>query len=886
MEIILINYNSIFRLTKFQISMKKILNLAFIAMLALGAASCSKDVDLDGGNKYGGNTSTLAFNFEGLNSGVTPYSYAAENFEKAVSDATVYIFEYKADQSGALLQVESRDFTQAANDYLVVVDNISALANKKLVAYFAINNGATFDALADLTAYTAGSGKTEADFLAEETDVIAGKVGRTNFLMTAGYTPSGGFDPHGEYPVTVVRRVARFDIVNQSPSAIVSVDKVTVKGAADRGNVVGLATTAAAAGTIAADVVYDLAASEYGADGASALVWEEEKDAEQVVISKTAKSVFYLNPTTLDKAGSETVLYIEATVGTEKKVFELQLTADVDVKANTRYLLTLTPDLRFRITVADWEWNENENTINTQPLNTKLGIVPGSLALDAGMSRNLPNVITVPATGGQITFGVTASSAQGTSYSLYGDGNLADHTGLVQVAEVPSSTVTYGAPYFASNYTVTVPDLSAEQASFTTIKIADKANPGNTFNIYINYAAGTDQALAVNEATFPDALFRGYVESKLGLTGVVTLTELDAIDRVEVWEGVVGTSNRQKVKSVAGIEFFPNLTYLNIAECGVTSVDLSANTLLTNFYAKLAYLEVLDLSNNPNLVIAHCYEAPNLHSVILKGTYSALTYLNFRNSKVSSIDASNCPALERFNAQWTNLKSVDVSNCPMLWDLEVNHTAIRSLNVSNNPALKNLYTGYTNINAIDISNNPDLEILSIGTTGLSSLDISNNLKLRELVIGYTKIPTAPDISKHTLLERVNFDGTSITDFDFSHLIGLKRLIVNTETVNLNLSNHPALTELIVADYVPPVLDQYGVPTDVLDPDGRRTPSAKNCKLASLDISNNPLLTTLLLVNCPNINQVAVWPGFVDAATQFTVDYRIAGTTPSPMAFVK
>lgn len=522
--------------------MRKIFNLAMVAMVTLGVVSCSKDSPIDGGVNGGTPGTKLSFNFEGINDGITSYSVTAEDFEKEVNDATVYIFEYKNDKSGELLLVQNEDFSLTSNYLVVIEDDANVLLNKRLVAYFTINNGSSFDTYADLTSFTAGSGKTETDFANVATDAIIGKVSRTNFLMTSAITGTDNFPNYGEYPTTVKRRVARFDIVNETPAAIVSVNKVTVRSAANLSNVFGEATVAASPTAIATDVVYDLKASEYGVDGTDLLDWEASVTPIGQDI-ETANSVFYLNPTELvkDIPTDGTQIFVEATVGTETEVFELELTDDVEILANYRYILTLTSDLRFRITVADWDTNGDE-IIDTKPVDTSLRLVADPLGSAIDSYAN--HVIVLNGNAGTVNFAVTAASTAGTSFTLTADENYTDHSGLIQVTEVPSSTVTYSSPYFASTYTIAVDALPVGESSVTMLTIRDKYNVDNKLNIRLVYNATglpvTPQPLAntymLNANNLPLEFCIPLEQARLGWQYVGSAQKLEDFVAGDNWE--------------------------------------------------------------------------------------------------------------------------------------------------------------------------------------------------------------------------------------------------------------------------------------------------------------------------------------------------------------
>lgn len=827
--------------------MRKIFNLAIIALIAIGAASCSKDVDFNDGSNED-NTNKMVFNFAGINNGVTSYAITAEDFEKSVQDATVYLFEYKADQTGELLYVQNKEFT--SNDYLIIVDDVSAFVDKQLVAYFTINNSAAFNAYVDLTAYTANSGKTEADLIAETTTTIAGKMARQDFLMTGAVNGSNNFPAWGEYPVTVKRRVARFDICNLSPAAIATIDKVTIKGAKDQSYVFGDATPSGSTVTgsaIATDIVYDLIASEYGADGATPLNWVEEWDttdadpANHFIINKTTNSAFYLNPTDLVKATPEngTQLFIEATIGGVAKVFELNLSQDIEVLANYRYILTLTEDLRFRITVAEWD-TAGDEIIGTKPLNTTLA----PLAAPAGtaVKTYVGQTVALKNTGGSVSFSMTASSAKGTGFE-WSDNTQTD----ISVSVDNKSVVTYAAPYFESEYTITVADLTAASSFNHTLTITDKAT-SKTYAIQFLYSVENPDALfEINETTFPDAAFREYVIGKMGEATLITQ------DLIDTFVGINFTDKTQYT-SIKGVEYLSAITSLNLKNSTVKegidvsnltklqnlniyglpveSIDISNNTELTHFYGSESKLKSIDISNNKKLQYITINDTPSLtkFTIDTDDIYPDLERLEI-NSSISlegNIDLSKLPALKYF--AFCNALSLDY------------------LDVTKHPNLKKLVINFTAVNYLDVTKCPELEHLSIQGTNITNIDLSQNPLLKNCYLASSKI-TSVDFSKNPLLNAVNIPYT-IETIDFTP--------------------NPELTALSIGHWT---LDAYGqhALVDV------------NCAITHIDISNCANFHTLLLRNCANLQEIKVKSGFT---TEALTRYEIEGTTPTELPLVE
>ena len=296
---------------------------------------------------------------------------------------------------------------------------------------------------------------------------------------------------------------------------------------------------------------------------------------------------------------------------------------------------------------------------------------------------------------------------------------------------------------------------------------------------------------------------------------------------VNVWDNIeqisqitsIGLDYAEGIESVDGIEYFTNLTSLNVANMGLTSLDVSMFPNLETLECWNNQLEKLDVSANPKLTNLTCYEAglseldvthnPELLTLNCGGNNIAELDLS-QNLKlqgldvggeyggkynpIASLDISNNTELNHLNLiECHNIINIDVSKQTKLESFLFPETGITSINLKNNPALSRLTCYKTPITQLDLSNNKSLTFLYCDDTNITALDVNNNPLLNELRCGDTQI-TELDVSKNPLLEILWCRDTQIT--------------------TLNLSNNSELTKL----------------------------NCGNCCLKELDITNNPKLT--------------------------------------------
>ena len=156
------------------------------------------------------------------------------------------------------------------------------------------------------------------------------------------------------------------------------------------------------------------------------------------------------------------------------------------------------------------------------------------------------------------------------------------------------------------------------------------------------------------------------------------------------------------IDDLTGIEDFTDLEDLTVYGNQLTSLDVSANTALTNLDCSFNQLASLDVSNN-----------------------IALTELYCDDNQLASLDVSNNPNLTYLECEYNQLLSLDVSNNPNLKNLFCYNNLITSLDVSTNTALIYLVCANNQLVTLDVSNNTSLISLECFNNQLTSLDIRN-----------------------------------------------------------------------------------------------------------------------------------------------------------------
>ncbi len=305
----------------------------------------------------------------------------------------------------------------------------------------------------------------------------------------------------------------------------------------------------------------------------------------------------------------------------------------------------------------------------------------------------------------------------------------------------------------------------------------------------------------INEANFPNEVFRGYINETLdgidgtAKDGILSQSEITMVTRIEIsWN----YPNAASITDVTGISHFTNLEYLSIYLAQIEDIDLSSNTNLT--YLRLmdtklssinvnnnVLLETLIVSNsvgslfesiegNNRLMHVNLTNNVNLETVnlaynemqtLLLPETSTLTSLSLRYNELEALDLSKLTGLVSLNASKNNLTNLDFVNNKMLQSINISENQIQALELNAIPNIQEIIVSdniinninlidLTNLNTLNISNNalstlsltgvPNIMYLNISNNQLETLDITMNTKLSDLqVYGNITNTTTPNI---------------------------------------------------------------------------------------------------------------------------------------------
>ncbi len=210
---------------------------------------------------------------------------------------------------------------------------------------------------------------------------------------------------------------------------------------------------------------------------------------------------------------------------------------------------------------------------------------------------------------------------------------------------------------------------------------------------------------------FEDGNFKSYIISKgidLNDDGEIQFSEAENLIELDI---------KTTFSSLVGIESFPNLRVILIADDDVEMIDISG----------LASVEILRIEGYSGSLRINASNCTSLLRVEKGGT----------GFFVEFIDLSNCTSLNSLNFDSDSyVNDLDIRNCSSLIDLNLSFGifSVKLPNLDGCTALKNIELGGFLNGSKEISNMMSLESFKFSSGDIDSLTLKNNANLKTLSI--------------------------------------------------------------------------------------------------------------------------------------------------------
>ncbi|MBQ0058216.1 MAG: hypothetical protein KBT20_11220 [Bacteroidales bacterium] len=244
------------------------------------------------------------------------------------------------------------------------------------------------------------------------------------------------------------------------------------------------------------------------------------------------------------------------------------------------------------------------------------------------------------------------------------------------------------------------PDAEGDNACLTT-PILVSSGPQHKVASFVTTRSGQTAQLSL-AAVEPDTyIYIDWGDGMLQEFALQTTYRLFASTTIANAEVSVWSSNEEdggiSVFSISAVSMssadvskLSRATCITLADAGLTSIDLSHNTLLRELALGGNNMRTIDLSHNTQL---------------------SMVYLN--DNRFTSLDLSSAPSLSWVQAGHNRLESVNLSGLTHLGVLDLTGNKLETIDLSTNTALTQLSLPENKFRDIDLSHNTHLNVVDL-----------------------------------------------------------------------------------------------------------------------------------------------------------------------------
>ncbi len=293
--------------------------------------------------------------------------------------------------------------------------------------------------------------------------------------------------------------------------------------------------------------------------------------------------------------------------------------------------------------------------------------------------------------------------------------------------------------------------------------------------------------IAVNETNFPDPVFREYVlEYLAGDDGVLSEKERAAVQYMELYY-------EEELKSVKGIEYFPNLQYLYLeGSKSLKSLDLRSMKNLKELHCDDGALTSLKVNGLSNLKKMFCSQN-DLKTLNLSGV-TALEQLECSANALTALNVKKLPELKYLICRENQIRTLDLSGMSKLEKADCEGNGMTSLKLGNNSRFTTLLCGTNSLTVLELSGLPALATLYCYQNQLKTLNCAANTQLAELEAFQNQLKTL-ELGGLKNLVTVNCSENKISMLDVASAAKLTSLIADNNAIPaLNLSANKKLQQ--------------------------------------------------------------------------------------------
>ena len=320
--------------------------------------------------------------------------------------------------------------------------------------------------------------------------------------------------------------------------------------------------------------------------------------------------------------------------------------------------------------------------------------------------------------------------------------------------------------------------------------------------------------------------------------GHLDIYAADNLEKILSYKGVLSIANNDKLTSLDELQYYRNVTGLNLSNNknlagdldlskykqltedikitgspNVSKVDLTGLDVQNIDIHGMNGMKEVIMKDNNNLKVAKLYSNGKLGDVDASNLPELTTLWTYSSGNVKIINTTNTPKLKELNASsdgnltgitglqdnvelinftapFTKLTKLDFSNAPKLRSVNLTNasvTEIKGLSAAG-ANLQELQLSNTHVGSLDVSNNPNLTKLDLyNVREMTTLDVTHNPNLTYLRTTFLPLTTL-DLSNNTKLVELSIAHNKLSSFDIRHMPNLAKFYAGSQSPNGFLAN--------------------------------------------------------------------------------------------------
>ena len=320
--------------------------------------------------------------------------------------------------------------------------------------------------------------------------------------------------------------------------------------------------------------------------------------------------------------------------------------------------------------------------------------------------------------------------------------------------------------------------------------------------------------------------------------GHLDIYAADNLEKILSYKGVLSIANNDKLTSLDELQYYRNVTGLNLSNNknlagdldlskykqltedikitgspNVSKVDLTGLDVQNIDIHGMNGMKEVIMKDNNNLKVAKLYSNGKLGDVDASNLPELTTLWTYSSGNVKIINTTNTPKLKELNASsdgnltgitglqdnvelinftapFTKLTKLDFSNAPKLRSVNLTNasvTEIKGLSAAG-ANLQELQLSNTHVGSLDVSNNPNLTKLDLyNVREMTTLDVTHNPNLTYLRTTFLPLTTL-DLSNNTKLVELSIAHNKLSSLDIRHMPNLAKFYAGSQSPNGFLAN--------------------------------------------------------------------------------------------------